>query len=67
MGPAKAISRATVDFPFDDVNRAALTRSLGGSVGPKLDPREEALKEKAPGWRKEAGKAEGIGNKARGE
>jgi hypothetical protein len=65
MGVAETISRAAVDFPFNNVHRAAL--ALGSSMGPKLAPRTEALEEKAPGGGKEAGKAEGVGNKARGE
>jgi hypothetical protein len=49
MGVGKVISRAAIDFPFDNVNRAALTRALGGSMGPKLDAGKQTLEEEAPG------------------
>ena len=67
MGTAKAISRALVYFPFDDMNRATLTGASGRALRPKLDAREQALKEKAPGQGKEAGKAKRVRDEARGE
>ena len=67
MGVAKAISRATVNFSFDDMDRAALARALGPALRPKLEPRKQAPEEKAPGWGKETGETEGVGDEAGGK
>ena len=67
MGVAKAISRAAINFPFDNVDGAALARAFGRALRPKLDPRQQTLEEKASGWGKEAGEAEGVGNEAGGQ